>query len=60
MSLWEVQVDSALVIVETFCRNLREGKTRLEALTAAREQVKKDGYLHPFFWAPFILVGKTN
>ncbi|MEI8183764.1 MAG: CHAT domain-containing protein [Desulfomonile sp.] len=60
MSLWEVQVDSALRLVETFFQNLKAGRSKLDALTAARDQVKKEGYLHPFFWAPFILVGEVN
>ncbi len=36
MSLWAVQVDSALLLVETFFRNLKEGKNKQESLTAAR------------------------
>jgi CHAT domain-containing protein len=60
MTLWEVQVDSALMLIETFFQNLKAGKGKLEALTAARDQVKKAGYRHPFFWAPFILVGEAQ
>jgi tetratricopeptide (TPR) repeat protein len=60
MSLWEVQVDSALRLVETFFQNLKAGRSKLDALTAARDQVKKEGYLHPFYWAPFILVGEVK
>ena len=60
MSLWIVEVNSALLLVETFFQNLKAGKNKLDALTAARDQVKREGYLHPSFWAPFILVGDVN
>ncbi|MGC9029905.1 MAG: CHAT domain-containing protein, partial [Desulfomonilaceae bacterium] len=60
MTLWEVQVDSALMLMETYFRNLKAGMPKLDALVAARNEVRNAGYRHPFFWAPFILVGEAQ
>ncbi len=60
MSLWSVAEKSSVEMVESFFKHLREGKNRLEALKLAREEIRKNGYDHPFFWAPFILVGEVD
>ncbi len=38
----------------------RDGKNKLDALRFARDEIRKAGYDHPFFWAPVILVGEVN
>jgi len=60
MSLWSVAEKSSVQLVESFFRNLKQGKSKLESLKLAREEIRKAGYEHPFFWAPFILVGETD
>lgn len=60
MSLWSVAESSSVDLVTKFFKHLREGKSKLEALKLAREEIRKAGYDHPFFWAPFILVGEAN
>lgn len=60
MSLWSVSENSSVKLVENFFKYLKEGKNKLEALKLARDEVRKDGYDHPFYWAPFILVGEVN
>ena len=45
--------------MENFLEHLK-GKNKLEALKLARDDVRKAGYKHPFYWAPFILVGEVN
>ena len=60
MSLWSVSESGSVLLVEKFFQNLKEGKTKLESLKAAREDVRHAGYKHPFFWSAFILVGETN
>ncbi|MFH1116524.1 MAG: tetratricopeptide repeat protein [Pseudomonadota bacterium] len=60
MSLWSVAESSSVDLVENFFRHLKEGKNRLEALKLAREEIRKAGYDHPFFWAPFIFVGEVR
>jgi CHAT domain-containing protein len=58
MSLWNVDEASTVLLVERFFGYLQQGKNTLEALRLARAEVRQAGYEHPFFWAPFILVGK--
>jgi CHAT domain-containing protein len=60
MSLWSVEESSSVDLVEGFFRNIKEGKNKLEALKLARDEIRKQGYDHPFFWASFILVGEAN
>ncbi|MGA8832124.1 MAG: CHAT domain-containing protein, partial [Desulfomonilaceae bacterium] len=60
MSLWSVAEKSSVMLVESFFKNLNDHKTKSEALKLARDDVRKAGYDHPFFWAPFILVGEVN
>ncbi|MEW6350197.1 MAG: CHAT domain-containing protein [Thermodesulfobacteriota bacterium] len=60
MSLWSVARESSVRLVESFFRHLNEGTPKLQALKLAREEIRKAGYDHPFFWAPFILVGEVE
>ncbi|MBI4345946.1 MAG: CHAT domain-containing protein [Elusimicrobia bacterium] len=57
VSLWSVAEKSSTMLAETFFAELKGGKNPREALRAARAAVRKQGYDHPFFWAPFILIG---
>lgn len=59
MSLWSVDADSSVKLVEHFFKYMAEGKSKIEALRLARKDIRKDGHDHPFFWAPFILAGET-
>lgn len=60
MSLWSVAEKSSVDLVRSFFRHLGEGKPKLEALQLARTEIRQQGYDHPFFWAPFILVGEAR
>ncbi len=60
MSLWSVAEKSSVQMVESFFQHMKAGKNRLEALRLARDEIRKAGYDHPFFWAPFILVGEVD
>jgi CHAT domain-containing protein/tetratricopeptide (TPR) repeat protein len=60
MSLWSVSEKSSTTLVENFFKNLKDGKNKLEALKLAREDIRQQGYDHPFYWAGFILVGEVN
>ena len=60
-TLWSVKDDSTVVLMEKFYQQLanREGyTTKSEALRQAQiDLIHSDNYEHPFYWAPFILVG---
>lgn len=58
VSLWSVEYKSTNLLSERLFIYLKEGKDSLEALRLARQDIRKAGYEHPFFWAPFILVGE--
>lgn len=60
MSLWSVDQNASVQLAEVFLDRLGEGKGKLEALQMAREEVRKAGFSHPFFWASFILVGEID
>jgi len=60
MSLWSVAETGSVLLTEKFFQHLREGKNKLDALKLAREDVRKAGFQHPFYWASFILVGEVN
>jgi len=57
MSLWSVETVSTNMMIEKYFECLKPGKTNREALKEARAYIRKEGYEHPFYWAPFILVG---
>ena len=58
MSLWSVEDESTNILTEKYFAHLKAGKDRLEALRLARQDLRQVGYEHPFYWAPFILVGE--
>ncbi len=60
MSLWSVSETSSIKLMESFFKNLRQGKSKLEALTQARFELRSSGFEHPFFWSAFVLVGETK
>ncbi len=60
MSLWSVSEVSTTKMTEKFLSYIKQGKNRLEALQMARKEIRSEGYEHPFYWAPFILVGEVK
>ena len=60
VSLWSVDEEASVEFVRIFFENIYNGKTNINALTFARQQIRNKGYDHPFFWAAFILVGDVN
>ena len=60
-SLWSVSDDSTKDLMVAFYQNLAKGQTKAAALRAAELQVMHDPkYAHPYYWAPFILMGNWN
>jgi tetratricopeptide (TPR) repeat protein len=60
MSLWSVADVSSVRLTESFFQHRKSGKSKLESLKLAREEIRKQGFEHPFFWSAFILVGEVN
>lgn len=60
MSLWSVSEKSSMKLMVSFFENLMQGKSKVEALTAARAVLRQSGFGHPFFWSAFVLVGESK
>ena len=57
-SLWPVADDATRLLMDSFYRALQGGASKVEALRSAQLEVLADPrFAHPFYWAPFILVG---
>jgi len=57
LTLWDVYDESTTEFMKTFYRHLRAGASKAGALQAGMRELR-ERYPHPFFWAPFILVGQ--
>lgn len=57
VSLWEVASYQTVEYMIEFYKYLKGGKSRTEALSLARKQIKKK-YPRPYYWAPFVLYGE--
>ncbi len=57
VSLWLVQDDTTAELMSTWYGRLLAGEGPATALRAAQLEVK-DRHDHPYYWAPFVLVGK--
>ncbi|MDQ4141858.1 MAG: CHAT domain-containing protein, partial [Bacteroidota bacterium] len=59
VSLWKVYDGSTADLMEYFYRELLSGKDKATALQLAkRKMIRKSKYNQPYYWAPFILIGK--
>jgi CHAT domain-containing protein len=59
LSLWDVHDQSTAKLMEAFYKNYIAGLDLAAALQAAMKQIR-DENAHPYFWAPFVLVGKIT
>ena len=58
VSLWTVNDRSTAQLMRRFYEGLRDGLTKCHALRLAILEVKTN-FPHPYYWAPFILLGKS-
>jgi CHAT domain-containing protein len=56
VTLWDVHDASATEFMDLFYKNL-PGMTKCQSLRAATLEIRKKR-VHPYYWAPFVLVGK--
>ncbi|MCP4350126.1 MAG: tetratricopeptide repeat protein [Desulfobacterales bacterium] len=58
-TLWEVDDRSTSILMKKFYENwYKKGMSKPEALRKAQLSVKSmPGYEHPFYWAPFVMIG---
>ncbi len=65
VSHWPVASDATVALIKIFFKELAAGFAKPEALARAKQKtrllVQRDEQLaHPFFWAPFVLVGDAR
>jgi CHAT domain-containing protein len=59
VSLWSVYDPSTIELMTEFYKQLQSGKRKAIALQQAQIKImQKEEYSHPYYWAPFILVGE--
>ncbi len=57
-SLWSVSDEGTMALMTVFYERLRKGEDIGRALQAAQKSmIASTAYAHPFYWAPFIVVG---
>ena len=56
MTLWDVHDRSTAQFMTLFYRGLVAGMNKAEAVRQAMTELRKQ-WPHPYYWAPFILVG---
>jgi CHAT domain-containing protein len=60
ISLWNVEDKSTALFFDKFYEKLFDGYGKAESLRLAKMYLKNETeYNHPFFWAPFILIGES-
>ena len=61
-SLWSVSDESTSLLMQAFYRSMvRDERSAVTALNEARlELMRTSGYEHPFYWAPFIVIGSER
>jgi CHAT domain-containing protein/predicted negative regulator of RcsB-dependent stress response len=58
-SLWSVSDDSTMMLMKNFFEELKRGSSEAEAMQKAELRVMQR-YPHPYYWAPFIVVGASG
>jgi tetratricopeptide (TPR) repeat protein len=57
VSLWDVQDRTTAEFMSVFYKQLQQHSNKADAVRSAMLHLKET-YPHPYFWAPFVLVGK--
>jgi len=58
LTMWDVNDRSTAKFMSSFYAKLGRGQTKHLALQAAAAELREH-YPHPYYWAPFLLIGKT-
>lgn len=63
MTMWEVEDRSGALLMQDFYHNIHKGKSKSEALQAAKINYLKQARpenAHPFFWSSFAVLGNPD
>ena len=56
LSMWSVDAPTTMDLMTAFYKSVRRGGSRADALRAAALAIR-ESKSHPFYWAPFVLLG---
>jgi CHAT domain-containing protein len=59
LTLWDVHDQSTAEFMKLFYERLQGGGNKAQAVQYAMSELRRD-YAHPFYWAPFVLVGQFS
>lgn len=59
LSLWDVHDGSTAELMQEFYKRYIQSNDMVASLQAAMRDVRQENP-HPYFWAPFVLVGKVT
>lgn len=59
LSLWDVNDQSTAAFMKAFYEHLQRQPNKAKAVQYAMKEIRQD-CPHPFYWAPFVLVGKYD
>jgi CHAT domain-containing protein len=57
LSLWSVDDEATKNLMTTFYKNIQAGRKPVDALRQSQLKMLNDKP-HPFFWSPFVLIGR--
>jgi CHAT domain-containing protein len=57
LTLWDVHDQSTAEFMQLFYQRLQSDPDKARAVQYAMSEIRRT-YAHPFYWAPFVLVGK--
>ena len=60
VSLWNVDDRAAARLMRVFYERLTAGDPPSRALAEAKVSLMRSGYANPFYWAPFVLIGRAD
>ncbi len=63
VSLWNVNDIATASLMKSFYKNLKQGMGKDEALRQAKLELlrsQQPAWRHPYYWAPFVLVGESK
>jgi CHAT domain-containing protein len=58
LTLWDVHDQSTAAFMTRFYHRLAGGETKAGALRGAMQDLRAE-HPHPYYWAPFLLIGKA-
>ena len=59
LTLWDVHDATTTCFMKSFYSRLRQCHDKALALRSAMLELRQE-YPHPYYWAPFLLVGKVS